>query len=120
MRGCSVAAKQNTYSRPGYWRPDVEGNTSKQISRGGTQVTNWKLSSGAGSAHVDIYDWIDDGGHVPPQSAFAWDLDCSTTNNDGDAFPYPLYFTKGVYMVLTQGANFGATIKIAVIPSAVS
>ena len=107
---------KHTYSIPNLWEPDVEGVTTKQLASSGREVTALKLSAGAGSAVVALYDNGD--GNANPTDR-KWVLDASTTDNDGMAFSSPLSFKKGIYAVLEQGAGLGAKLNYAILPDQV-
>ncbi len=114
---------QTTHSIPGIWTPDTDSANvisgtypAKQLVTGGREVTVLKLVSGSGAAHVDLYNWIDDGTHLPPANALNWVLDCGSSNNDTQTFASPLQF-KGLFAVLTEGSGSDPEVCFSVIPT---
>lgn len=104
---------KQTYSTPiTVYEPDKEGNT-KVIASSGREVAFLKLVASGGSAHIELYD--------NPTTAnptdLVWVMDASTSCNDVNPFPNPLFFKKGIYAKLTQGAGFNAKLCLAYISS---
>ena len=99
---------KQTYSVPGVWKPDLEGNTAKKLA-GPCEVSALKLLASAGAATVEFYD----SGSSDAPTGLKWVLDASTTDTDSQVFSSPLAFKFGVYAKLVQGQNFNPIICIS-------
>ena len=93
-----------TYSIPGVWDPDTEGNTEKLLA-GSCEIGSMKLATtSTGSALVFLYDAVNAAGAT--DANLRWVLDSPKEGPDKHDFSYPLAFERGVYAKLMSGANF--------------
>lgn len=107
-------ADKATYSKSIVWKPDFEGVTAKQIATSGREVVNLKLVCGGASAHIDLYD-----SSAGTKDDLRWTMDVSQSGSDSDHFEYPLYFSKGIYAVMTTPAGTNAELGVGYIPDQV-
>src|SRR3990167_7956454 len=111
-----MAAKQ-TYGKGIVWKPDLEGNTTKQIATAGREIFALGLKAGGASAAVAFYDAKSAGDANYTNQV--WFLDASTTDSDSQVFPNPLFFKEGIYAVLEQGTGGNPVICIEYFPDQV-
>ena len=92
----------------GVWKPSVTESEKKLA--GSCEITNLSLKAGGGAAFVAFYDAVDSAGAIP--SNLKWVLDASTTDVDNESFA-GLVFSRGVYAICEQGADFNPVVCIA-------
>lgn len=98
-------------SEPIIWKPTVA--EPSRLLETACEVSALSLKSGAGSAHVSLYDAKDISGTTP--NALKWTLDCSTTDNDNQSFDSPLIFRKGLFAICDNGLDFNAEVCAGVL-----
>jgi len=104
----NMICKQTT-SISGVWKPSTS-ETSKKLA-GPCEITALKLAAGGGASVVAIYNGSSSADVIPAN--LAWVLDASTTDIDSQVFPNPISFSKGVFAVVEQGADFNPMVCIS-------
>jgi len=103
---------KQTYSLPQQvWKPTANGQ-GFQFATTSVEITAMKLATGTSAGHVSFYD-----NATGQQSNLVWVLDSSTTYDDSQVFPNPLFFKKGVYAVIDVGGTFNCEVCVAGIPN---
>ena len=107
---------KETYSTPEALDFDAEGigNGSGKFIAGPCELSFIKLTSiSAGSSVVRVFDTPDGG--AENNATLKLVMDAAADNPDVQTFSSPLMFTRGVSVLLNQGANLGAVLSYAVI-----